>query len=91
MMNFIFIGIAVLIIVGFSSSYLIKKNPSKNSYALPGVILTLISLVIAIVSYFTTDGWTSMGFGFLFVFIAIFSLIGTLMGKNYGKSSSEQS
>ncbi|WP_040207860.1 YesK family protein [Neobacillus jeddahensis] len=87
MINFIIIGIAVMIVVGFLSSYLIKKNPSTNSYILPGTIVTLISLVIAIASHFTTDGWNAMGFAFLFVFVAVASVIGTLIGKSVGNDN----
>jgi len=58
-------------------------NPSKIYYLFPGTILTGLSLLVAIVSFFTVDGWSIMGYFFLFVFIAASSLIGTFIGKKF--------
>ncbi len=80
------IGLVVIIVVTFFAAHLLKKNPSKKSYTLPGTILTLLSLVIALVTFFTEGGWDGMGYAFLFVFVAIASLIGTLIGKGIAKS-----
>lgn len=91
MINFMLIGIAVIIVVALLASYLMKKNPSKKSYILPGTILTFISLVAAIVSFITEGGWDAMGYAFLFVSVAIASLIGTLIGKSFGKKPAAHS
>ena len=80
---FIGIGVVVIIAVAFLAAYLVKKNPSKKHYVLPGTILTVISLIVAIVSYFTDDGWSAMGYGILFVFVAIASFLGTILGKKF--------
>lgn len=80
------IGLVVIIVVTVLTAYLLKKNPSNKSYILPGTILTLISLVLALVTFFTEGGWDGMGYAFLFVFVAIASLIGTLIGKGIAKS-----
>ena len=78
-------GIAVGIVVCVLSAILARKNPSKKMYLLPGVILTSISLVIAIATFFTGgDSWSNMGYGILFVFVAIASVLGTAIGKVLG-------
>ena len=78
-------GIVVGIVVCVLSSILARKNPSKKNYLLPGVILTSISLVIASVTFFTGgDSWSNMGYGILFVFVAIASVLGTAIGKLLG-------
>ena len=80
---FIVIALGVMIVVSLLASYLEEKNPSKKHFILPGTILTVISLIVAIVSYFTDDGWSSMGYGILFVFVAIASFLGTILGKKF--------
>lgn len=81
------IGIAVLLVVAALAAYLRKKNPSKKSYILPGTILTVVSFVLAGVSFFTESGWDAMGYGILFVFVAVASVIGTLIGKSFGNDN----
>lgn len=85
MTYFVGIAIGVIIAVAILSSYLLRKNPSKNHYILPGTILTVITLGVAIISYFTMDGWSIMGFFILFVFVGMASFIGTILGKISGK------
>ena len=81
-------GIAVGIVVCVLSAILARKNPSKKMYLLPGVILTSISLVIAIATFFTGgDSWSNMGYGILFVFVAIASVLGTVIGKVLGRKT----
>jgi F0F1-type ATP synthase membrane subunit a len=89
MTYFVVIGIAVIIVVALLASYLMKKNPSKKHYILPGTVLTVISFVFAIVSFFTEGGWNAIGYEILFVFVAIASLIGTIIGKSFGKRPAE--
>lgn len=79
------IGVVVILVVALLAAYLMKKSPSKKHYILPGTVLTVISFVFAIVSFFTEGGWDAMGYGILFVFVAIASLIGTVIGKSFGK------
>ncbi|MBD8007582.1 YesK family protein [Bacillus norwichensis] len=85
MAYFVGIAIGVIIIVAILSSYLLKKNPSKNYYIFPGSISTIITLVVAIISYFIMDGWSTMGYLILFVFVGIASFIGTILGKSFTK------
>ncbi|WP_341302193.1 YesK family protein [Lysinibacillus sp. FSL H8-0500] len=81
---FIITGIAVIIMVYFFASKLSKKNPSKKHYILPGLILTVASLIVAITTYFIGDNpWSNMGYGILFIFVAIASLLGTLLGRRF--------
>lgn len=75
MQNFVYITIATIIIVTIISSILRKKNYSK--YWLPSVILIGISFLIALISFFTLDGWASMSFLFMFISVTIGSFIGT--------------
>ena len=78
-------GIAVVIVVGLLSAILARKNPSKKTYLLPGVILTAVSLLVAIVTFFIgSDGWSNMGYSILFIFVAVASLLGTAVGKTLG-------
>ena len=78
-------GVVVAIVVCLLSSILARKNPSQKTYVLPGVILTAISLVVAIVTFFTgEDSWSNMGYGIMFVFVAIASVLGTAIGKVLG-------
>ncbi|GIN90127.1 hypothetical protein J22TS1_11780 [Siminovitchia terrae] len=53
---------------------------------MPGAILTIITLVVAIISYFAMDDWSTMGYFILFVFVGIASFMGTILGKNFTQS-----
>ena len=75
MQIFVCITLVTIIIVSISSSILRKKNYSK--YWMPTVLLIGISFIIAVVSFFTLEGWESMSFFFMFISITIGSLIGT--------------
>lgn len=75
MQIFIYITLATIIIVTISSTILRRKNYPK--YGMPIALLIGVSFVIAVVSFFTLDGWESMGFFFMFICITIGSLIGT--------------
>lgn len=77
------IFIVVIIIVSLFSFYLKRKNPSNNYYLFPGIMLTVLSYVVAAVSYFTADGWSILGYFFLFILISIASLIGTVVGQRF--------
>lgn len=81
---FFLVGAVVLVGIYIMSSILAKKIPYKKHYALPGVILTVITLVVAITMYFTgSDGWSNLGYGILFLFVAVGSLLGTFLGKKF--------
>ncbi|MED4164453.1 YesK family protein [Halalkalibacterium halodurans] len=81
---FFLVGAVVVVAVYVLASILAKKSPSKKHYVLPGVILTVVSLALAVTMYFTgTDGWSSIGYGILFVFVAVASLLGTILGKKF--------
>ena len=75
MQIFIYITLATIIIVTISSTILRRKNYRK--YGIPTALLIGVSFVIAVLSFFTLDGWESMGFFFMFICITIGSLIGT--------------
>ncbi|WP_419883595.1 YesK family protein [Peribacillus sp. B-H-3] len=81
--NFIIITVILMIVIAALASYLLKKNPSKKTYTLPGLILTALSLIAAIASHFTGDGWSVMGYSILFAAVAIASLIGTMAAKMF--------
>ncbi|WP_445678139.1 YesK family protein [Psychrobacillus sp. FSL H8-0484] len=68
-------NLATILLVTISSSILRKKNYTK--FWIPSVLLIGILFVIAVVSFFTLDGWESMSFFFMFICITIGSLIGT--------------
>lgn len=81
---FIAIGVGVIVVVYFFASILTKKTPSKKHYILPGLILTTVSLIIAIVTHFIgDDAWSSMGYAILFIFVAIASFLGTFLAKRF--------
>ncbi|MGM9968076.1 MAG: YesK family protein [Rummeliibacillus sp.] len=75
MQTFVYIFITTIILVGAVSTYLRKKNFS--TFWIPAAVLIGISLIVAVVSYFTLDGWRSMGFFFLFFSITLGAIIGT--------------
>ncbi|WP_455660665.1 YesK family protein [Pradoshia sp.] len=82
---FYFTGIAVVITVGLLSGILARKHPSKKTYLLPGIILTAVSLLVAIITFFRgSDGWSYIGYSLLFIFVAVGSLLGTAIGKTVG-------
>ncbi|WP_083392052.1 YesK family protein [Bacillus sp. MUM 13] len=83
--NLIIITVILIIVIAALASYLLKKYPSKKTFTLPGLILTTLSLIAAIVSYLTADGWTVMGYSILFAAVAIASLIGTAAAKIFTK------
>ncbi|MFD0768952.1 YesK family protein [Bacillus sp. CGMCC 1.60114] len=85
MQYFVYIFIATIIVVAVSSALLRKKNPRLTW--VPGVVLSVVSFVVAIISYFTLNGWDSMGFFFMFISVLIGSLLGTVVAK-FQKSAS---
>lgn len=85
MQTFVYIFLATIIAVGIISVYLRKKNISM--YWIPGAILIGISFTIAVVSFFTLNGWDSMGFFFLFLSITLGTVIGTVL-SHYQKLNS---
>ncbi|WP_336771362.1 YesK family protein [Bacillus bombysepticus] len=85
MQNFVYIFIATFIVVAVSSALLRKKSPKL--YWVPGAVLTVISAIVAFISYFTLNGWDSMSFFFLFLSVLVGSAMGTLVG-NLQKSTS---
>ena len=74
-------AIAILAAVTISAARLKKKYPAKPYYLFPGGVLTAVSLAAVIWAYFTGDGWSLMGYSFLFVFAAAVSIIGTAIGR----------
>ncbi|MDX8367101.1 YesK family protein [Cytobacillus sp. IB215665] len=76
---FVYSFVAVIIIVGFSSTLVSKRKPTL--YWLPGTILSVITLAFAIISFFTLNGWDAMGFFFLFISVLFGSVIGTFIVK----------
>ncbi|MGG0240726.1 YesK family protein [Bacillus rhizoplanae] len=85
MQNFVYIFIATVIVVTVLSALLRKKNPRLTW--VPGVLLTVVSFVVAVISYFTLNGWDSMSFFFVFLSVLVGSLLGTLVAK-FQKSTS---
>ncbi|MBP0724294.1 hypothetical protein J5Y03_03730 [Bacillus sp. RG28] len=82
MQNFVYLFIAtviVVIVVSVFSSILRKKNHCLTWVT--GALLTVISFIVAVISYFTLDGWESMSFFFLFISVLVGSLFGTLVSK----------
>lgn len=86
MQIFVYIFAATVILVAVTATIPRKKNLGR--YWMPGVVLTSISLIIAVVSYFTLNGWGSMGFFFLFISVAIGSGIGTVISSFQNLTSS---
>ena len=78
-------GIVLTIVVAIMATYLKKKYPTKKVYMLPGGILTVISLIIAVISFLTVGGWNAFGYSILFTFVAEASIIGTVIGMIIGK------
>lgn len=78
-------GIVVAIVVGTLSTILASSNPTNKTYLLPGVILTGVTLFVVIASFLIgSDGWSNIGYGILFIFVVIASLLGTVAGKILG-------
>lgn len=77
MQTFVYIFLATIILVSVVSIYLRKKNFS--TFWIPAAFLIGISLIVAVVSYFTLNGWDSMGFFFLFLSITCGAIIGTAL------------
>lgn len=82
---FIGIGVVTIIIVFLSVLFLTKKYSSKDYFLLPGAILSILAFIVAIVSFFTTGGFDAMGYGILFIFVAVASVVGTISGKVFAR------
>ena len=82
---FFLIAVVALIVVMQSTEYLKRKKPNSRIYLLPGWLLTIITFILMIVTYFTSpDGWAIMGNFFIFIFVFIASVIGTIVGRKFG-------
>ena len=71
---YIFIGTALFVSV---LSVMVKRKYNRY-FLLPGIIISVLSGIVAFVSYFLTNGWDSMGYFFMFVSITLGSIVGSI-------------
>lgn len=72
---YIFIGAALFIGV---ISGMVKRKYNRY-FLLPGIIISVLSGIVAFVSYFLTNGWDSMGYFFMFISITLGSIVGSIV------------
>lgn len=86
-MSFYYItGFVVLVMVYFITAMLVRNYPDKKLYVLPGLVLSVSMIVIALISLLTGENSLSnMGYSLVAFFVTIASLLGTILGTKFDR------
>lgn len=84
MWGFVVLFLIVVALAAWLTSFRYKRTQQFSW--MPAIILTLVSGMNALVNYVTTDGWSSMGFLFMFISVSLGGFVGcAIMRSVYAK------